>query len=286
MGKAKMRHFSRISKAFKAKDKEVLILSLEKTYQALGKDICGNLLESVVRNVNKHQREWFNQEYITTSQLKEERGWSSRGIETFLIDVGYPRLFNFKTVLEIEHTEEYKNWCEKEPQRQWDEMLEKANKTSLKLLELSSYLPVSQLFQQYDRPFSSSVENWEQIEEKVAFLKQSILDHGWKGKPLIIITQSYQVNGKEFLWSGSHRLQALKELTTEGSISEDFTVPLFNIEKHWTWLFKQIPKPEKRLINNSPMICDDIKEFFDLDELRLICKGTSFIPLVTGIDNW
>ena len=160
-----------------------------------------------------------------------------------------------------------------------EEMRLKTQKTILESLKKSWWFPVDRLLVQFYRTTETETV---QTFEKISSLAQSIFEKGWKGLPLIAWYgyPTCDSNDKEFLLSGYHRLEALKQLREGEKIGKDLLVPVFSLEANWDWLSSQMPKKDKKILR----MVDGELHYLTLKEL---CRhGSGFLPLATGLDNF
>ena len=147
------------------------------------------------------------------------------------------------------------------------------------MLQRSRWYPVCRLIREFHRDFPLACNS----EPKIKQLEDKIASEGWQGYPLIanqipdedkVIRQQKQ---KTFLWTGAHRLEALKRLYDQGQISDRFLVPVFFLDPQWTWLTAKLPREDQwaRSCEPTPWI------------LKILSKeGSGFFELITGMDNW
>lgn len=158
-----------------------------------------------------------------------------------------------------------------------DELIVKAQETILTALKRSWWYPVDRLILQFHRKIDFiTPQTW----EKIASLAQSLAEKGWKGRPVIAWHGLPDFDEKEFLHSGYHRLEALKQLRKEEKIGKDFLVPVFSLESNWDWLASQLPKEDKKILELVDW------ELHPLTLKELCRHGSDFFPLVTGLDNY
>jgi len=160
-----------------------------------------------------------------------------------------------------------------------EEMRFKTQETIFNALKESWWYSVDRLLVQFYRTTEAeTVHTW----EKITSLAQSIFEKGWFGLPLIAWYghPTRDPNDKEFLLSGYHRLEALKQLRKEEKIGKDFLVPVFSLESNWDWLASQMPKEDKKILEMVD------RELHHLTLKELCRHGSGFLPLVTGLDNY